>query len=65
MRDHGISRVVAGYAWEWKINPRLKPDKPVFDINIQGYSYKWNSTQKDWVNSSNSLKEIYMCVILH
>lgn len=52
--EYGLCRVVAGYAWEWQ----SKSDKSAYDIRIQGYSYRWNSTQKDWVNSANALEEV-------
>lgn len=50
----GLSRVVAGYAWDWK----SKNDPNAFDIQIGEYAYKWNSVNGDWINSSNSLNEI-------
>lgn len=53
-RKWGLSRVVAGYAWEWKSN--TNPEE--YDININGYRYRWNSTTKDWVNSDNAVNEI-------
>lgn len=51
---YGLCRVVAGYAWEWA----SKKDKSAYDITINGYGYRWNSTQKDWVNSANALEEV-------
>ncbi len=52
--EYGLCRVVAGYAWEWQ----SKKDKSAYDIKIEGYGYRWNSTQKDWVNSVNALEEV-------
>ena len=49
-----LCRVVAGYAWEWK----SKKNKNVHDIEIEGLKLKWNSTNKDWVNSPNSINEV-------
>lgn len=53
-KEHGLCRIVAGYAWEWK----SKSDKFAYDIDIAGNKYRWNSTQKDWVNSENAIEEI-------
>ncbi len=50
----GLSRVVAGYAWNWV----TKKQPEAFDININGYTYRWNSVVKDWINSDNSVNEI-------
>ena len=52
--EYGLCRVVAGYAWEWQ----SKSDKSAYDIKIQDYFYKWNSIQKDWVNSQKALEEV-------
>lgn len=49
-----LSRLVAGYAWEWK----SKRDKYAVDIEIDGLQLQWNSTDKDWINSKNSLDEV-------
>ncbi|KAF2281070.1 uncharacterized protein EI97DRAFT_472267 [Westerdykella ornata] len=50
----GLSRLVAGYAWEWK----TQKDKNTFDIEIGTTRLRWNSTPTDWVASSNSLEEV-------
>jgi DUF2075 family protein/SOS-response transcriptional repressor LexA len=50
----GLCRMVAGYAWEWK--SRNNPN--AHDIEIDGLKLKWNSTNKDWVNSPNAVNEI-------
>jgi uncharacterized protein len=55
-----LCRLVAGYSWPWLSNPKLKP-KPspnVFDIELDGLKFKWNSTDKDWINSEDAFKEI-------
>lgn len=49
-----LSRVVAGYAWKWE----SKKDKSKYDIFIKDYKYKWNSVNKDWINSLNAINEI-------
>lgn len=50
----GLSRLVAGYAWEWE----SKKDKNNFDIKIGDVKLKWNSVAVDWVNSPNSINEV-------
>jgi len=50
----GLSRIVAGYAWEWK----TKRDKNAFDIEIGQTRLRWNSTPTDWISSSNALEEV-------
>jgi DUF2075 family protein/predicted GIY-YIG superfamily endonuclease len=50
----GLSRLVAGYAWEWV----SKKDKNKFDIKIGNIQLKWNSLAVDWVNSPNSINEV-------
>jgi uncharacterized protein len=50
----GLSRMVAGYAWEWK----TKRDKTAFDIEIGPTRLCWNSTPTDWIASSNALEEV-------
>ena len=51
---HGLSRIVAGYAWEWKSNK----NKDAFDIEIEYTKLRWNSIAVDWVNSKNSINEV-------
>lgn len=50
----GLSRMVAGYAWEWK----SKRDRSAFDIEIGQTRLRWNSTPTDWIASSNALEEV-------
>lgn len=50
----GLSRLVAGYAWEWK----SKPDKSLYDIEIGDVRLRWNGTITDWIASPNSVEEV-------
>lgn len=52
--EAGLSRLVAGYAWDWV--SRKNPD--AFDIEIDGERMQWNKAQKDWINSRGSLDEV-------
>lgn len=60
-RKEGLCRVVAGYAWPWKTKKYSYDEiyqNNMFDIRIGQYTYLWNHTNKDWVNSLNALNEI-------
>lgn len=50
----GLSRLVAGYAWEWV----SKADRSAYDITIDGERMRWNTHPVDWVNSKTSLEEM-------
>ncbi|WP_150306580.1 DUF2075 domain-containing protein [Planctomonas psychrotolerans] len=52
--EHGLARLVAGYAWTWK----SKRDKSAFDIELDGVSLRWNSQEKDWISSPASIHEV-------
>ncbi|MBP1325856.1 DUF2075 family protein [Leucobacter exalbidus] len=52
--EHGLGRLAAGYAWEWQ----SRKIKSAFDIEIEGVSLRWNSTDKDWINSKQSAEEV-------
>ncbi|MBM6868159.1 DUF2075 domain-containing protein [Collinsella tanakaei] len=53
--DCGLSRMVAGYAWDWI----SKKDPDAYDIEIEGIRRRWNSTSKgNWVNSPNAVQEV-------
>ena len=57
----GLGRVVAGYSWEWvtKNNPLDEIiQKELFDIDIQGHKYIWNTTDENWILSANAINEI-------
>jgi len=53
-KEDGLSRLVAGYAWEWV----SQKDKNKFDIIIENVKLKWNSVAVDWVNSPDSINEV-------
>ncbi|WIB16639.1 DUF2075 domain-containing protein [Curtobacterium sp. MCPF17_050] len=52
--EAGLSRLVAGYAWEWK----SKRDSKAFDIEIDGQRLQWNQTQTDWINSLGAIDQV-------
>jgi DUF2075 family protein len=53
-KKHGLSRVVAGYAWPWHSRTGVQD----YDIEIDGFKAIWNSTATDWVNSPNAINEV-------
>lgn len=66
----GLSRVVAGYAWKWNSKGKKLPlhisdnntkkitSSGIYDIEIEGHKFIWNSRAVDWINSPNSINEI-------
>ncbi|KAK3390292.1 hypothetical protein B0H63DRAFT_507670 [Podospora didyma] len=51
----GLSRLMAGYAWEWK----TRKDKTAFDLEFNdGLRLRWNITPTDWMSSDNALEEV-------
>ncbi|PZF56522.1 AAA family ATPase [Curtobacterium sp. MCSS17_008] len=50
----GLSRLVAGYAWEWK----SKNDPCAYDIELDGQRLRWNQTQKDWITSPGAIDQV-------
>lgn len=53
-REHGLSRLLAGYAWDWA----SKNDPNAADFVIDGEQLRWNSTAVDWVSSPGSGEEV-------
>jgi uncharacterized protein len=52
--EHGLSRLLAGFAWEYK----TKTQPELYDIEIEGIKLRWNQTVTDWVSSSTSPQEV-------
>ncbi|QAY59267.1 DUF2075 domain-containing protein [Microbacterium protaetiae] len=52
--EHGLARMVAGYAWKW----RSKKDKDAFDIELDGEQMRWNSVPTDWISAPGSIDEV-------
>jgi len=67
---YGLCRNVAGYAWRWNSKGKKLPmhitkkeakeikENNLYDIDIDGHKYIWNSQPVDWINSENSINEI-------
>lgn len=55
----GLSRLVAGFAWDWLTKPRKNKKRLAdFDIEIDGERMLWNTTDKDWINSPGAPDEV-------
>lgn len=55
--EHGLARLVAGYAWKW-VSRKKGPTPNAYDISLDGVELRWNRTDKDWINSPTSLEEV-------
>ena len=66
--EYGLCRNIAGYAWKWnskgkgiafdQVNTAKVIKSGIFDLEIDGHKYIWNSKATDWINSPNSVNEI-------
>lgn len=64
----GLCRTVAGYAWPWKTKKQIAPQNlaetnacianGMYDININGEKYIWNTRYDGWLDVENSVNEI-------
>jgi hypothetical protein len=64
----GLCRNVAGYAWPWETKNKVHPEneeqteavikRGLYDIDIDGYRYIWNTKYLNWVGTKNSRNEI-------
>lgn len=67
-KKFGLCRNIAGYAWPWnskgkgiafdQVNTNKVINNGIYDLEIGGYKYIWNSKATDWINSPNSVNEI-------
>lgn len=48
LAEHSLSRMLAGYAWEWKTRGKNNPEMPS-DIDLDSVHLRWNRTYDDWV----------------
>lgn len=53
--EHSLARLVAGYAWDWVSRGK---GADAYDIELDGVRLRWNSTEKDWISSPNSINEV-------
>lgn len=51
--EHGLSRLVAGFAWPW-----ISRNGAVHDFEIGGIPLVWNRRARDWINSATSAEEV-------
>lgn len=58
--EYGLCRMIAGYSWEWKSDPKRKEnlDLNAIDIKLDGLEFQWNKTYNDWITSENAFEQI-------
>ena len=56
-QEHGLTRLIAGYAWDWK-SKGTSADSGVIDFTIEDQNFRWNSSTEKWVHSSHASKEV-------
>jgi DUF2075 family protein/predicted GIY-YIG superfamily endonuclease len=58
--EFGLCRLLSGFCWEWKSNPKIKPTPAnnIYDIEIEELKLKWNNVTEDWINSPNAFSEV-------
>lgn len=47
LSNHDLTRMIAGYAWEWKTKKDKSPE--AYDIEIENIKIRWNCKQENWV----------------
>ena len=69
-KEYGLCRNLSGYAWSWKTKGKKYPmtltkkdiksikENEIYDLEIDGYKYIWNTKITDWINSPNAINEI-------
>lgn len=57
-KTYGFARMVAGYSWPWVTKKKDIKKDDLFDIELDGMKFRWNTTEKDWINTSNAINEI-------
>jgi DUF2075 family protein/SOS-response transcriptional repressor LexA/predicted GIY-YIG superfamily endonuclease len=55
-KEYGLSRLVAGFSWEWISNKSGRENE--YDITIDGHQLRWNGVTEDWINSPNAINEV-------
>jgi DUF2075 family protein len=57
---YGLCRMIAGYSWEWKSDPKRTENRDLkaIDIILDGLEFQWNKTYDDWITSENSFEQI-------
>ncbi len=56
--EKGFSRIVAGFAWKWLSKKDPKNERGIYDIEIEGQKFRWNSKLSRWITSPNAANEI-------
>ncbi len=57
----GLCRLIAGYAWKWETKGytyEKAKEEGIYDIDIEGEEFIWNTVDSGWVISKNSANEV-------
>lgn len=60
-KEVGLSRLIAGYAWEWKSKGKELEEieqKDLYDIKIDNEKFIWNRKPQAWITSSVQENEV-------
>ncbi len=60
-KEHGLSRLVAGFAWPWTSKGKTYKQSKlenIYDIDIEGVQLLWNSSNSSWVTNEDSVNEV-------
>ena len=53
-KEYGLTRMAAGYAWEWK----SKKDKEKADMILDGVPKQWNYMTEGWIHSDGAIDQV-------
>lgn len=53
-KEHGLCRMLAGYAWPWI----SQKNKQLRDIKIENFEKIWNNRTENWVHCENAINEV-------
>lgn len=56
--NHSLTRMAAGYAWEWKSKDNKKKNKNDYDIVIDNIKLKWNCVLENWIGKGFNDDEV-------
>ena len=55
-KKEGLTRMVAGYAWDWK--SKGDTTGTITDFEIEGHNLRWNSKLENWVHTDQAINEV-------
>ena len=55
-KKEGLTRMVAGYTWDWK--SKGDTTGTITDFEIEGHNLRWNSKLENWVHTDQAINEV-------